>query len=221
MIQNQNNSAVGDTVAPAQRQNAESLRCAVDQGRYIQANAAPKPRRVNKAVSFAGAAKNCSESNGGPGNCTQTLWFSFFFDGTGNNRDADVGTLKHSNVARLFRAMPLNNKDVGAYALYVPGVGTYCKEARDDGGGFKGYGFGDKGEERLKWASDFFDKSMTYHIGLACNQNNAIVEINIAAFGFSRGAALARAFVRRFAARCLQDDKGNWRSHGGEYITRK
>jgi hypothetical protein len=220
MTQNQKNNAVGDTLTPAQHQNAESLRCAVDQGRHIQADAAAKPQQVNKVSSYAGATKNRSESNGPSTSCVQTLWFSFFFDGTGNNMDADVGTLKHSNVARLFRAMPPDNKGAGSYALYIPGVGTYCKEAQDEGGGLRGYGFGDKGEERLKWAVDFFDKKMQFHIGLAGNQNNAIVEINIAAFGFSRGAALARAFARRIAARCLQDNKGHWRSHAGQYITR-
>ena len=66
MTQNQNNNAVGDTVAPAQRQNAESLRRAVDQGRHIQADAAPKPQQVNNVVSFAGArwqADACAFNN--------------------------------------------------------------------------------------------------------------------------------------------------------------
>ena len=36
--------------------------------------------------------------------CKQVLWLSFFFDGTRNNLDADIGTQEHSNVARLFRA---------------------------------------------------------------------------------------------------------------------
>ncbi len=37
-----------------------------------------------------------------PSGCAQTVWLSFFFDGTGNNLDADVGTQKHSNVAKLY-----------------------------------------------------------------------------------------------------------------------
>lgn len=134
--------------------------------------------------------------------------------------DADVGSLKHSNVARLYRAHEVDNPDAGKYRFYIPGVGTYCKEAGDDGGGFRGYGFGDKGEERLKWAFDLFNEKMQTHVARASNPTNAIVEINIAAFGFSRGAALARAFVNRFAVRCVEDEKGNWRLHSGKYIVR-
>lgn len=220
MTKNQTNDAVGDTIAPAHFQTAEGLRCAADQGRRIHADAAPKPEPSGKLCSFAADAQNASKANGRPGSCVQTLWFSFFFDGTGNNLDADVATLKHSNVARLFRAMPKNDADIGSYAFYIPGVGTYCKEAGDDGGGFRGYGFGDKGAERLKWASDLFDERIKFHTARACNPSNAIAEINIAAFGFSRGAALARAFVHRFAERCVQDDEDNWRLKSGRYIIR-
>jgi hypothetical protein len=214
------NNNVGDTAAPAQRQNAESLRCAVDQAGHIAADAAPKPVAVSKTASYAASSRNEARSNGPPGSCVQTLWFSFFFDGTGNNMTADSGSLKHSNVARLFRAMPENNSDIGRYSFYIPGVGTYCRDAADDGGGLRGYGFGDKGAERLKWAFDLFDENMKTHIARACSPANAIVEINIAAFGFSRGAALARAFIHRFATLCIQDDKGNWRLQSGKYIIR-
>jgi uncharacterized protein (DUF2235 family) len=220
MTKSPTNNSVGDTVAPAQRQNAESLRCAVDQALHIGADGAPKPAAVSKTGSYAAASRNDSQTNGRPGTCVQTLWFSFFFDGTGNNMTADVGSLKHSNVARLFRAMPENNSDIGRYSFYIPGVGTYCRDAADDGGGFRGYGFGDKGAERLKWAFDLFDENMKTHISRAYSPLNAIVEVNLAAFGFSRGAALARAFIHRFAALCVQDDKGNWRLQKGKYIIR-
>lgn len=220
MTKNQANKSVGDTIAPAQRQNAESLRYAADQGRHIQADAAPKPPPVSKVLSFAAGAKNTSEANREPVSCVQTLWFSFFFDGTGNNLDADLGTVKHSNVAKLYRVHPINDPNNGKYRFYIPGVGTYCKEANDDGGGLLGNACGDKGTERLRWAFDLFDEKMKFHIARACNPANAIVEINIAVFGFSRGAALARAFIHRFAKRCIQDGSGNWRSHSGSYITR-
>ena len=36
--------------------------------------------------------------------CEQRLSFTFFFDGTGNNRDADTPTFDHSNVAMMFDA---------------------------------------------------------------------------------------------------------------------
>jgi hypothetical protein len=220
MTKNQTNSAVGDTIAPAQRQNVDSLRYAVDQAQHIQADAAPKPTTVSKASSFAACAKSTSDSSGKSVSCVQTLWFSFFFDGTGNNLNADLSTAKHSNIAKLYRVHPVDDPDNGRYRFYIPGVGTYCKEAGDHGGGLLGNACGDKGAERLKWASDLLDKKMKLHISRACSPATAIVEINIAAFGFSRGAALARAFIHRFAKRCIQDDKGNWRSHSGSYITR-
>lgn len=221
MEKNQLNNTVGDTIAPAQRQDAESLRLAVDQARKIQADAAPLPAPVSKIVSLAAGMRNTAESKGVPGHCVQKLWFSFFFDGTGNNLDADLGTVKHSNVAKLYRVHPADDPVEGMYRIYIPGVGTYCKEAGDDGGGMLGNACGDKGEERLKWASDLFDEKMKIHIARARNPTNAIVEINIAAFGFSRGAALARAFIHRFVeSRCVQDDKRNWRSLSGRYITR-
>src|SRR5690348_1888446 len=34
----------------------------------------------------------------------QGLTVTFFFDGTGNNLDADIGTGEHSNVARLYQS---------------------------------------------------------------------------------------------------------------------
>ena len=221
MAKNQPNNSVGDTIAPAQRQNAESLRLAVDQARQIQAEAAPSPLPVSKIGSFAACARNTAESKGASSHCVQTLWFSFFFDGTGNNLDADLGTVKHSNVAKLFLVHADDDTVEGKYRFYIPGVGTYCKEAGDDGGGLLGNACGDKGEERLIWASDLFDEKMKIHVARACNPTNAIVEINIAAFGFSRGAALARAFIHRFVeSRCVQDDKRNWRLRSGRYITR-
>jgi hypothetical protein len=220
MTKNQASDAVGDTIAPARRQNEDSLRYAVDQGRHVQAGAAPKPTAIGKASSFAACAKSTSDSNGKPVSCVQTLWFSFFFDGTGNNLNADLGTAKHSNVAKLYRVHPDDDPDNGRYRFYIAGVGTYCKEAGDNGGGLLGNACGDKGSERLKWAFDLFDEKMKSHIARACSPASEIVEINIAAFGFSRGAALARAFIHRFAERCVQDKQGNWRSHSGKYITR-
>lgn len=220
MTQNPKNNSVGDTVANAYRQDEQSLRLAADQGRFIAADTAPKPTLINKIDSLCIAARNCSTTHLSKGSCVQTLWFSFFFDGTGNNMEADIGILKHSNVARMFRAMRPNNPDLGHYALYIPGVGTYCKDADDNGGGLLGNASGDKGAERLKLALDFFDGKMKIHIGRACNPVNGIVEINIAAFGFSRGAALARAFINRVAKRCVVDENGNWRSFPNKYITR-
>lgn len=195
------------------------MRCATDQARQIQADAAPKPVTLGNAATFGVSAQNKPKS--AVGSCVQTLWFSYFFDGTGNNMDADVGTLKHSSVARLYRAHADSNPVKGEYRIYIPGVGTYFDKVGDKGGTTLGYGAGDMGAERLDWAFKEFDEKMKSHIARANNPSNAIVEINLALFGFSRGAALARAFVRNFVLkRCAEDADGHWRLKPGGYKVR-
>jgi hypothetical protein len=51
------------------------------------------------------AAMACVDPAKKPGvpDCSQSLWISLFFDGTGNNQYEDTTRSKHSNVARLFR----------------------------------------------------------------------------------------------------------------------
>ncbi len=143
------------------------------------------------------------------GSCQQLLWFSFFFDGTGNNMGADLGELEHSNIVRLYRAHPAPDPVRGLYSVYVPGVGTYFKEVGDKGGTISGLGFGAEGQKRLDWALTQFDEKLARHLARANNPSNNIIEINIAVFGFSRGAALARAFIRNFLAkRCTQTSTG-------------
>ena len=99
--------------------------------------------------------------------CKQSLWFSFFFDGTGNNLDADEGLSKHSNVAKLFRAHASNDASVGIYRTYIPGVGTYFPEIGDDGGSKLGLGTGAMGEERLGYALEKFDVDLAPHLNRA------------------------------------------------------
>ena len=221
MTKSLNNNAVGDTHAPALSQNEESLRCSVDQATEISADKSQRAVPINAMSNLSLALKVRSETEPPLGSCVQTLWFSFFFDGTGNNQDADEGTLKHSNVSRLFRAMPMNNVIEGRYAFYVPGVGTYFKEVGDAGGSIAGGAGGDMGTERLEWAVSQFDEKMKAHIARANNPTNKIIEINISAFGFSRGAALARAFVHRVVLdRCKQDAELQWRLTPGGYPVR-
>ena len=221
MTKNQKNDAVGDSLSPPLQPNAQALRFAVDQALHIPAEAAPKPVSSGKIGNLATCLASHAESVSPPGTCVQTLWFSFFFDGTGNNLDADVGTLKHSNVTRLFRAMPDDDPNIGHYSFYVPGVGTYFKEIGDEGGTTRGGGAGDRGSDRIEWAQTQFDERMKFHIARANNPANAIVEVNISAFGFSRGAALARAFIHRFVKRrCRQDTESRWRLTPGGYPVR-
>ncbi len=132
--------------------------------------------------------------------CQQCLWISVFFDGTGNNRDADLPTLEHSNVARLSRAHPDNPK-MGLVPIYIPGIGTPFPEIGDDGTGpipfiDLGKGMGARGQGRLDEAFRRITKAVADAEARAQNPTNKIVWIKLAVFGFSRGATLARAFVR-------------------------
>jgi hypothetical protein len=132
-------------------------------------------------------------------------WLSFFFDGTGNNLEADLpknsklSDREHSNVARLYLVHSPNDPKLGIYRFYIPGVGTYFRDVKDEGNTVAGRAGGEGGEERLEWAMAAFDRA------IAGSKDT----INVALFGFSRGAALARAFARRIAARCTSK-QGQW-----------
>lgn len=141
--------------------------------------------------------------------CQQCLTLSFFFDGTGNNIDADLGTHQHSNVARLFLAHPLNDETVGRFAFYIYGIGTYFADIGDDGNTTRGLGFGHMGQERLNWAFDRFDDTVKKAEARAQNPTNKIRQIRVHVFGFSRGATLARAFVRDLERRCVLGPDGH------------
>lgn len=144
--------------------------------------------------------------------CKVRVKVAVFFDGTGNNLDADLSTGEHSNVARLFRSHPESNSSSGVYRIYVPGLGTYFKDIGDAGDDW-GMGFGTYGEPRLQWAMDKIDEFVANHP--VAN----ITGLDIAMFGFSRGAALARAFARRIQDRCTGGD-GHWRWNKGGFEAR-
>ena len=74
--------------------------------------------------------------------CTGVIFVGMFFDGTGNNEDADYKEpprppreQKHSNVVRLYHAFPGQDKSgyrsgtTGYYRYYIPGVGTPFEES--------------------------------------------------------------------------------------------
>lgn len=201
MTKNLNSDQVGDTRSPALEPNAKGLRGTGDFATRLAAQAAPKSSMSSPVADLAKAENGRRSNSAEIQTCNQTLWFSFFFDGTGNNLAADVGTLKHSNVAKLYRVHAENDKIKGVYRVYVPGVGTYFKEVGDPGGTTLGLGAGAFGEERLDWALARFDALLLPHLRRAENPSNKILEINLSAFGFSRGAALARAFVNLFLER--------------------
>lgn len=152
--------------------------------------------------------------------CLQTVWASFFFDGTGNNLDADVGTLEHSNVARMYRVHATDDPSRGIYRRYIPGLGTYFPEIRDPGGTLTGQGFGARGQDRLDWAFKQFADLLKPHQARAHNPSSRIVEVNVAVFGFSRGATAARAFVRDLYAHHAVADNGRWYLRTGRHPLR-
>ncbi|WP_313818074.1 DUF2235 domain-containing protein [Cupriavidus sp.] len=134
--------------------------------------------------------------------CEQRPWVSFFFDGTGNNMDIDRPLNKLSNIARLYEGHSEETPKVSR--LYYPGVGTplapsnasWLEMVRDSEALGGGAGLG--ADIRLATAqADLVDLLKYTH---------RVTRIDIAVFGFSRGAALARAFVNRLIQKCEMRD---------------
>ncbi|AKO01576.1 DUF2235 domain-containing protein [Xanthomonas oryzae pv. oryzicola] len=170
----------------------------------------PRVRAVENMV--ARSREKTKNRQGGPAciNCKVPLWISFFFDGTGNHRNNDFPR-NHSNVAALFDA---HARDLprAVTSFYYEGIGT-AFEFKDryertptmarggnviyaDTNGYKeeesswNKGFGGGLENRLEKA--LFDFQTTIE---SQQLKTRVDEINIAAFGFSRGATEARAFA--------------------------
>lgn len=174
----------------------------------------PRVRAVENMV--ARAREKTSSVSGGPAciNCTVTAWISFFFDGTNNHRERDFPVC-HSNVAGLFDAHA-DDPSEGIVRLYYEGVGTRFEfEDRhvrvpvpnrmgtvrwEEREGYREresrvrQGFGGGIDIRLEKA--IFDFENTVEDFRATSR---VDEINIGVFGFSRGAAQARAFVNWLA----------------------
>lgn len=151
--------------------------------------------------------------------CKKPVWITCFFDGTGNNYIDDgngsiiESEVSYSNVAKLW-AFAHPRVDVGnrTHSFYIQGVGTPCLEVGDTGGGIDkatGMSSANKGQARIDWMLQRIKVTVdSYMPTVSC--------INIAVFGFSRGAAEARAFVRQIAQQCKQQG-GNlfWVNSGG------
>ena len=151
-------------------------------------------------ASSRGAAKNAPEATP-VADCQQEPWLTFYFDGTGNNEEIDAPTHEHSNVARLYRARKADIKALGHMSFYIPGIGTPFREIGDKGGNWKSsVGLG--GQARLDWAWRMFQEQVAAAAARANNPVNKIRMIHLAVFGFSRGAALARAFAVKLQQHC-------------------
>ena len=130
--------------------------------------------------------------------CTQVLHYTVFFDGTGNNleRDRDSGAL--SNIAKLSLAHKPQTPNM--VPDYVPGVGTPFEKIHDRGG-IRGDARGHRADDRIEYALKRLDELID-----SFPAEVRILLINVNVFGFSRGAAQARAFMRDLAAKCTGAD---------------
>lgn len=199
---------------------------------------------------------NCTLDKKGVPSCTEQLNVGIFFDGTGNNLNADYkkakpAERKHSNIVKLFNTYP-SKESAGYFAFYIPGVGTPFPEIGDSGPATGG-AFGWNGENRIIWAftrllnapqryvlnSVLLDDANSARITndlasitsfsssrrkelrswqkkLAENlkEKKPCVElINLSVFGFSRGAAEARAFCNWLFEVC-EPVNGGWEFAG-------
>lgn len=212
-----NNSRVGDSKSPPSRKSAADLRGAVDLAAKVPAATSSSIYKTSRVASAVSKISAEVDRRAQPFSCRQRISFSFFFDGTGNNLEADVRLEKHSNIARLYRAHQATDTVIGVHSIYIPGIGTYFREIGDPGGTITGAAFGALGEARLEFALKEFDRYLKEPIAKAAAPANSIEDISVTVFGFSRGAALARAFVNALmGSRCrFVDDKwvlrqGNW-----------
>lgn len=209
-----------DAYAPL-KQDSRSLACSADGMVSGTAPAeAPSQPASGAAASLIEIHGLRARASGKPpvGSCQQQLTLTFFFDGTGNNIDADVGTLQHSNVAKLFQAHLVNSDVEGRYSFYAYGIGTYFKEIGDPGNTVTGLGLGDGGQERIDWAFRKFEEVLAKAEARAQNPSNRIVGIRVAVFGFSRGATQARAFCRELQQRCDLKQGRYFLKHGGHPV---
>lgn len=220
MTKSRDDEGVGDRKSPALAPTNSGLRSAVDQANKIPAQGAPAAGRPSLIQSSVLAAQSAKPDAAPVTTCKQVLWLSFFFDGTGNNRYADTGMQKHSNVAKLFRAHKPNDIAKGVYSFYLQGVGTYFREVGDDGGDTAGLTFATKGSARLDYGLKQFDEVIKRHAALATTKASEIVEVNIAVFGFSRGSALARAFVNMVLKERTVRRAGKWVLKDGSWPLR-
>lgn len=153
---------------------------------------------------------------------------SFFFDGTGNNLYQEMAKPEAeralSNIAKLFLAAIDDRDDKEAVARYIPGIGTPYRYANgnispdEDKGGTLGLGFGAGGEMRLEAALYEFRRIL--EIDWSAGALPHMQWISLSVFGFSRGATLARAFVRRLIAeQCERTAEGlMWKGRYGEQV---
>ncbi|MBS1157253.1 MAG: hypothetical protein H6R07_3177 [Proteobacteria bacterium] len=175
----------------------------------------PKIQSVENMVKRARDKTRKSDSPACP-TCHVTLWYSAFFDGTGNNRERDFPR-SHSNIAALFDTHIYMPKQ-GIIRRYYEGLGTpfefqdrYEKRRISAGRGetreieVVGYKEGGESTFGLGFAAGITERleKAAFDLFLEIDRfqsTRRLDEINLSAFGFSRGATEARAFVNWIAS---------------------
>lgn len=124
--------------------------------------------------------------------------FGVFFDGTGNNRFNDIqdstDSKEPTNVVKLFELYPRGDEFIDAY--YIEGIGTKANKSDSTLDMGLAFSFDERIKQALIRAIEFFKKFAYTKTGF------------IDVFGFSRGAAQARAFVNQVNA--IYQDKPNY-----------
>ncbi|PHV10195.1 T6SS phospholipase effector Tle1-like catalytic domain-containing protein [Chitinimonas sp. BJB300] len=184
----------------------------------------PKIKSIENMVKRS-IAKTKRQTSPACPTCFVTLWMSFFFDGTGNHRERDFPK-SHSNIAALYDAH-LDDEDDGVIRRYYEGLGTpfefqdrYEKRRvridhgiytevedigyKEDGNSVLGSAVAAGITERLEKAT--FDLLRAIEL---FRTRNKLHEINLAAFGFSRGATEARVFMHWLAGSEKITKEGN------------
>ncbi|MDH4274721.1 MAG: DUF2235 domain-containing protein [Gammaproteobacteria bacterium] len=108
-----------------------------------------------------------------------------FFDGTGNNLFNDNQDSNDdkapTNIGKLYELYPRDEKLINRQ--YIEGIGTQAGQADSDYDQAFAYTFGQRIQQAVMRLQRF------------CNQYRAFKHVKLDVFGFSRGAAAARAFV--------------------------
>jgi hypothetical protein len=183
---------VGDFQAKAMMPHSVGLRASEDLGARLRAEPAPK---AVQSAPIGDVAHSLKLAQTKVPTCKQTLWLSFYFDGIGNNLEADARSIATWQNSIVYMLRTIHKK---AYIDFIFRASEYFKDVGDPGGTDLGLGAGRMGRERLEWALERFDERNCPHIRSAQNPSIAITEVNVAAFGFCRGAVLARAFITAF-----------------------
>ena len=169
-------------------QGAENLRLAANMhGRPNVDLPAPKGPGIQAILSAAMGLARQQGRRPAAHSCQQRLRLAFYFDGQGQQlHGSQGGSILPSNVASLYLSRVPDSSAEATYSFYVPGLGAPFKDIGDPGEVSEA-AFLSRGEARLQWALKKLEEKRA--------ATEKLCGIDVYLFGFSRGAALARAFA--------------------------